>query len=514
MPHHPTLFRSRVLLYIGIIICAFAQINLAIDTSNMQISADEIEYDKEASRVMASENVLIKYKGYDIYTKQVLYDFNKEIMKFPYRFKLRREGQELVSEGLTYELKKSEGEADTLDAKIERLHIRGKKIIFKPNKIIIQDASFTTCESDEKHYTATAREIYLYPNLGFFVSFDNVMKTTYLPFSLWMPTYVYGSQSQMASSTPIPEMGATAREGGYIKQKYGYFFHEQSNGTLDIGYAQKAGAYLGFSHNVLIDESNNFNLRSHYYTNDKLEGAVEYNYDIIKPRKKSGENEIAQDIFSRFSPIGNLPPTRFKMLWQHREIIHESRISHMPKLQLEANNITLFDTGIFFNGKTFYSRVWEDRLNNPEVRANQSHFDGAIGRVFDLTQHVKFETQALVYGDKYSTGDTWKRIFGCFKFEIESNFLNPKISYLRKLYNDGQTPFEYEDIFARKYDEIGLELTQNFGNNMVGIQFDYEIERKGFRNMYYLAGFDMHCWRAIIKWDARFGQFNFGVDIY
>jgi hypothetical protein len=480
------------------------------------IEGDTISCDLAVGNVNASGNVKLNYRGYDIYSESIFYSVPEDTLWFPKRFQMQKASQNIVANDLEYHFDTSQGEAITLDAKISRLNIKGDKIVFMPDKIIIHGAKFTTCDQDDQHYWVKSNKMFLYPQWGFFVSWDNVFHTSFLPLDPWVPTYIYGSRtySLVGSSTPIPEIGANKREGGYAKQRYGYFFNEKSTGTLDFGYTQNLGFFVGFNHGFGLNEISNLNLRAHYLERDDFEGAVEYRLDIAKRNQRSHDTEdVIGGFFKKFTPE-ELPSSRLTLLMQHREILLDSRVSYLPKVQFEVNEYNILDLGVYFNAMTSIGRVQEETFENEFNKAGERSLSGGLRKNFELSKDWYLETRAFFIGDWYDSGERWRRSFFATTLGWECPILQPRLSYTKKLSNNGATPFEFKRMYALRNDEIGLELTQEFGWTELALDADYEIEDKKFRNFDLIASVRFHCWRLVVRWLMQQRQFTLGVDIY
>ncbi|MCP4051196.1 MAG: LPS-assembly protein LptD [bacterium] len=504
-----------------VLIFVLAETAFAKKAKDIYIYGNTLEYDKNAGNITVSGNVKIVYSGYNILSSYALFDIESKVLEFPYKFNIIRASQNISADRMVYDFSKYKGTAHKLYAEMEEMTIKGDKVSFETDKITIEGADFTSCNLRDPHYLIKAREIHLYPAWGFFVSFDNIMQTHLLPFSPWLPTYIHGSTtySMLGSSTPVPELGSNHREGGYIKQKYGYFLNEKSTGTLDFGYTQNLGLFAGFSHGYVVDEKSYINLRIHYLERDDFEGGLEYNYEIIEEEHDTSEKETdIEGFFSKFSIRQDLPSTKIKVLLQHREIIHDSRVSYRPFTGISVSQFDLLQTGWITSGEISAAKILEEAVARDgtlvrEIESGKASLYGKFGKKFNLQQKLDLDTDLYFFGDWYGNNDKWQRMFISAKMSWETPVLRPCISYTKKLYNNGKTPFEFERIYALQHDEIGIELLQDFGDLEAALVMNYEIEQKNFRNLNAVLYFDMHCMRLSLIWETIRGQFSFGFEI-
>jgi hypothetical protein len=478
------------------------------------LEGDEVTYDLVSGNVNANGNVKINFRGYDIYSDKVLFSVPKGLLKFPNEFNMVKASQNIKAKEFSYDFRAYDGRSSNLDAKISRLKIKGKEILFESDKAVINDVSFTTCEEEDPHYRVEAKKMFLYPQWGFFVSWDNVFNFSLLPIKPWIPTYIYGSRtySLVGSSTPIPEIGGNKREGGYVKQRYGYYLNENSTGTLDFGYTQNLGVFLGFNHGFGLSEGNKLNIRTHYLERDDYEGAIEYQLDIGSRDNVVAEDDYVGSFFSGFTQK-KLPSGRLTVLMQHREIIADSRVSFRPEIKFDVNEYNILDSGVLFTSSVGYARVEEETIEEEFNKANEKSLSGGLRKRLSFGDKW-LDMEFFGIGDWYNTGEIWRRSFAKTKIGWDASFLKPIVSYTKKLSNTGETPFEYKRMYALSEDEVGLSLTQDLGWCEVGLLMDYMLMQKSFRNLDIITKINFHCWKAVVTYLVKQKEFTLGVEIY
>lgn len=513
--------RSKTMVWAVIVFCCALWPLSAAEKSplynDLDIYGDQIDYDKNQGKINATGNVAIRYKNYNINTAAIKYDLFNQKLECPDQFQIQKTGQKLKTKFFYYDFGKSTGEADDLDAQIERMRISGKKVQLFPDKAIIHTADFTTCDEPvTKHYIIEAKRIELYPKWGFFVAFDNTLTTTFLPFRPWVPTYIYGAGGLISKgTTPIPEMGSSKREGGYIKQRYGYFQSEKSNGTVDLAYYQNLGLSAGVSHFQMLDTSNYFNTRLHYYERDGIDGALEFHKTLLEGQ--TNENEPDTVINTFLNRLGNgsyLPLSQLSILLQHREIMNDSRVSYVPMAKLDTNQFIIPYVGAYINNSIYAAKIKEDTIDNAIIEDRNYGFSATLGKQMGLGKNMVVEGSVTTFQDWYDSGARWRRVFARCDWGINDIFLNPRIGFTKKLQNSGNTPFEFQRLFALQDDEINLSVKENFGALLLGAQVDYELPNKRYRNVMIITGWKLHCWQLNVLWNTILGQFQLGVDIY
>jgi hypothetical protein len=512
------ILRQNILLFIFLIFFS-AWLNnqlFAAGFRDIVLEADYISYGNVSKNVLASGNANVIVRGYNVSTDQIIFNFKKKKLRIPGDFVIKKKLQNIDAKDFTYDFNIYEGEASSVNAQIERLHIVGTKLVFMPDKLLLEQASFTTCDKDHPHYEVKADQLYIYPQWGFFVAFNNFVRANFLPIQLWVPTYVYGAASYglIGSSTPIPVIGSNQKEGMYIKHKFGYYHNEKSSGTIDVGLTEKLGYLVGGSHSLIIDQFQAINVRGHYIEKDDFEGRFAYMVDVIKGKDSLVDEEnIIENMFSKFSLPLDLPRTRFSVILQHREIDIDSRVSYMPDINLDISNYQ-FAKLVDLDLTCKLGRVEEETATGNYYESNRLNIDASLRKDFYVTDYGKMDVRVYGSGFWYSGNRKWQRLFTSLGWSWEEAFLKPRISYSKKIINNGSSPFEFESKYAMQTDELGAHFAQEIGSLELLMDADYSLEEHKLRNFDMTVIFPFHCWRGSFTWKGMQGYMQFGFDIY
>ncbi|MFC1752421.1 hypothetical protein ACFL96_03395 [Thermoproteota archaeon] len=480
---------------------------------NIVLTGDEIDYQRDPEQIIASGNLFIRYQKFTASANFIYYDIEDQSVWFPNYLTVFTKDKYLHFDDLYYSFSENKGEAKRVNAKINRLLIYGDNILIKPDEVVISNSSFTTCDLEHPHYSVLADKIYIYPKWGFLVAVNSTFHLGFLPFPLWVPTYIYG-RSEYRSSTPIPDIGASPREGAYIKQKIGYFFNPSSTGTVDFGFAQNLGFLAGVNHFWKINNRNRVNMRYHFVGKDGWEGGIEYKSILLDREERiSAEQTGLDSVFSLFTDTTDTILSEFKFSLQHRELFYDSRVSYLPLAGMAVYKLNLFDTGFYSNIEASYGKVKEETISDTVVKAWRVYFGGNIWQRWYLTPDLILDWNTEFFANRYHPGG-WHRIFTTFQFEWEWVGFQPKIAYTKKLMHRGESPFEFEKKYARMNDELGVSVFQELGQSRIGISLDYDFERQKARNLDFIGELDFHCWRGRLTWKSAQQELQVGVDLF
>ncbi|MFT5171832.1 MAG: lipopolysaccharide export system protein LptA [Candidatus Marinamargulisbacteria bacterium] len=509
-------------LFIGLFLVSFlfiAGLLQAAPNEIVSIEGEQILMDNEEGFILATQNVIVRYKNYTITSNEVEYRLDNRQLIFPEEFHLQKFGQEVETDSLEYTFSSLEGHAEHLHAKADRLQIDGEHVTFSPQNITIKNASFTTCPAPNRHYTVKAETIYLYPQWGFFVALHNRVEAAFLPFPIYIPTFIYGSRSYalVGSSTVIPDVGKNNREGWYIKQKFGYFQDRRSTGTINAGFTEKLGPLIGFNHGLILTDAHQLNFRAHYVGSEGIEGGATYIIDIGHNNIAESRNSLLEDLLLNFSAARQLPASRLSIHWQHRELINDSRVNFSPLVGLEVQPIKVLKTKLQISSRLSAGKIGEEVVLNGTDTFKQlwkGNFDGTIKYPVSLSKTLVFEPQLTYLGNWYSDVTTWQRLFSQFSLNWDLEFLQPRLFFTKRLGRNGGSPFEFENKYAVVSDEIGGELTTEIGGTEVRIRADYDLEVEKLRSLEFKGTFVFHCWKISLIINTQQNYIGFGVDLY
>jgi lipopolysaccharide export system protein LptA len=506
---------ARFVLIIYLLLFVPLQVN-AKNLKVINLQGDNIEFNDASKNISCSGNTRLNYNGYLLNTDVISLDLEKQLLRVPEEFTIKKPSQNIRAKNFVYDFSSYTGEASDVDINIARLHIQGSKIVFEPEKIVIKDASFTTCDLEEPHFKVSADQLDIYPLFGFFVSFDNRVHASFLPVPLWFPTYVYGTSkySLLGSSTPIPDMGSSYVEGAFVKQRFGYFLSEKSSGTIDIGYAEKLGVLAGFTQAFIPDDSQLLHISYHYLEKDSFDGHISYTFDLFKQDNKiEDDDDFIAAMFSQMNDYGQIPQTNVSVLFQYREVISDSRVSYLPDVNIDFANYEIMPlTRISLS--TGYGRIEEDSYLGAFNTSNRFKFDSDLKTNFFSSELFDISSNVFFRGNWYSTNANWLRFFVQASVGFNVPILKPRISLSKKINNSGESPFDFEKRWAMQTDEIGLTLEQDIFDTRFNVIADYSLEEKELRNFDFAMQIPFHCWQGTLTWKAVQKQFQFGFNIY
>ena len=491
--------------------------------NNWDVSGDEIQYNTHSKSVIASQNVEIQYKTHRIQTQYASFDVTSQNISIPATFNYQNQDQDAHVTGsrMLYHVKTHEGNIHHLQAKLNNSSITGERMSIEANRLVIHDLTFSTCEKPTPDYIIRSELVHFYPQVGFMVAFNNTLSTPYLPFPLWIPTYIYGSRSYsiIGSSSAIPEVGANNREGLYIKHRIGYFFNERSTGTVDLGwYIERGGFLYGFTHLLETSNSSEVHLEAHMAGRDGFAGLAAYYTDLVTIQNEdSTAHDTAENPFlgllQNFKNNTSKVASRLHTGVSHRQLRNDSRVSHTPFVKL-----LLHDTEVVDHWKLSGDIGWantKEETPTDNIHEDQNiHSQLTLGTTHPVAPSTNIGSALVSNMNWYGNHKTWQRLYASFYLELPVMTLQPRFFYIKKLMQPyGESPFEYERKYATVSDELGLRVDVPLWGLEWGYEAFYDLDRHNMRTQNIRTSFRFDCWKLSIKANTIEGNFSFDVEL-
>jgi hypothetical protein len=484
----------------------------------LDLEADEILFEQDSIGVSANHNVKILYQDYIITANAFKYSKVQKIIRFPDRFEINKDeaNQHIRGSFFHYDMNTYRGEARDFVAKFGRVKVTGKQMEFYSDKIVIKGASFTTCdhEGEASNYNVQAQRMIVYPQWGFFVAINAKVNTGLLPFSLPIPTYVYGAKRYGLSSTSslIPDVGTNRTEGFFIKERIAYFVNRDSQGAVLFGSTERFGGYIGFEHGVSVGKNKEVYVTGIAAKRDKFTGRAQFNWDLWV--EAAVTKDVLEELLQNFTEGQALPLSRLSVIMAHREVVNYERVSTLPLVRLSANNTPLAWYNLKLDADASFGKVLEELDDNKHFQAWRSNVNSVVYHGKTLSPAWDLRSELNYSGFWYDMGDTWQRLYATFIFRNKTSFLDPKFSFTKRLLPVfGASPFSHESNFAIVSDEVGMHLTYRFNRFSIGNKIDYNIQDYELRNFDVILGFALKCWTVFVNWKTEQNSISFGFDL-
>ena len=476
--------------------------------SGVEITGDVVEFINENEEIRATGNVSIVYNRYTVGSEDLIYNLSSKNVYFRKKFHVKHPKYDIHADTLYYDMANQKGRACAFGAQIGRLHFKGKNVSIEPLKIILNDATFTTCDQRDSHTFLKANKLYIYPDRGYLVALDNWLQVPFLPFQIWMPSFIYGSEEFTKFSTPLPLVGSNRFEGGFIRQEFSYFLSSFSSGVLGVGTSKRLGEYFGINHQLILNATSMINLELRYVRALGVQGGFTHRFVLHRDEPDSDKDPI----LSIFQP-SHVPSVHVVAEFQNGQIIEDSSVNKYPWVQIFGKNQYFDYLEMDYTWKFGIGRLeeltYQDVRNESRVVNTNFNFQ----RSFEFS-NITFGGSFNYDGYWYDRHSPWQRLFFSASLKLDDPIFDSLLTVRKAILNSGQSPFLFQSIYAVVSDEVGIRFSREY----LGINFefiaDYAIQDWDPRQLKLQVGKTFHCWGVDVSWESVRDRLNFGIRIF
>ncbi len=493
--------------------------------SPIDISAEHIEYLWKTKQFQASGNIVIQYKGHMIEASEVNFDLEEGQLSFPNHVRFEQGTAYFQSKSFNYNMNTYEGDAIGVQSKLDRVYIEGDSLQLNTDRIELRNATFTTCDHPDHHYILEAEHIWVYPQFGFVVAWNNWLSLGTVPL-LPLPCYIYGSArySLLGQSTPLPDIGSNEREGFFVKESLSYFIDKDSSGRVLFGASQQLGGLVGVTHGFRL-EDNLLTLKGFYATNQGFSGGIQYDHmgydEGVLPSQIVTENESLLIFSDKVLPTEVAPLYRLSLQHLYRQLENDYWVDRRPYIQIQVFQGALYG-GVDYSWKANFGQLGEFQSIDEYFSSWRSNVDVFLYKYIDFGDFIQLKTRLSSLGYWYDTGTTWQRLFVDVGLAYTEEHFQTELSYSKQLFTTGASLFGFESVNMIESDELGFDISVNLWGHRLGLELDYTVVQPEipllsmdrFRNFDVLHSMDFHCWRFLTRWKVQQANFQFGVELY
>lgn len=251
--------------------------NVKLTTDELSIEADRVEWQIDSNLVVFTGNVI-----------------------------LTQHSDKFFGTRLNYNLDTAKGEfvdfrtAINLERAEEPVYLYGDRVAIDGEDLYLDQATVTTCDLDDPHYSLKVKEIEIYPNDKMIIR-----QVTYyegkIPLFYWPYLVVSLDEDVYQRLFNLPEVGYGATEGFFIKYSHNYFLTSNAYGSLHLDYYTKIGPGLGVTHDYSLGELGEGQLYLYYIPHKEVqELTTRFEHRYAQERLDINlEHQYYEDLFTR-----------------------------------------------------------------------------------------------------------------------------------------------------------------------------------------------------------------------
>ncbi len=220
---------------------------LAQEEPPLIFNADTLEYHDEKGVVEGLGNVHLVYRETDLKADYVRFDLNSKEFSAKGNVVFLEKSQEILAEEMKYNLGGETGTARGVRIFNKPWYIRAEKFEKTgPDKYLLEDGAFTTCDLSPPHYRFTAKRIDVYPG-DHLTAYHTVFRAGRIPL-IYLP--VWRRSLQDDPSGLIVRPGYSSEKGAFVLSHYNWYLSEKLNGRWYLDFFDERGWGKGFDVNL------------------------------------------------------------------------------------------------------------------------------------------------------------------------------------------------------------------------------------------------------------------------
>ena len=377
------------------------------------IDAEKVNFLQEEKKVIAQNNVRIKYEDIKISCDKAIYDAENNKAHLEGNIKISSPEGEVFASYAEYDFDKKQAEIKKMRIESPPFYGEAKKAEKIKEKYILKKGYITTCNLKNPHYRLEAKRIIIYPK-------EKIKAKSVVLFIGKIPVFYFPCyvQSLKEKSFPFQISGGKSKDWGYyLLTRYRYYFSQNNKGKLIFDEYEERGEGFGLIHSL----KNSFGeallklyyIEDEFYKKDKLPSYVPYhrysgefsynfrkdNLSLIAEFNKFSDKDFKKDFFYREyeknpHPLSyllfdyHLKNSSFSLLVQKRANRFFEETEYLPKIEYNFYKQRISKSfPLYFQSKTSFS-------NLTKKRADSSSDDDSLRfytqNIFSLSSAIKW----------------------------------------------------------------------------------------------------------------------------
>lgn len=417
---------------------------------------DDISYDEATGNVYAKGNVKITQEAAKITSDEMkgnTQTFDVWVDGKAHITQTVKPRLDLNGYNSYYNYQKREGTMEKMAGRADEQFIKGEKIEFFPDEIIVYNGTTTKCPAKKPDYHMSASKIEIWPN----------QKMIAYNAKFWIKdTILYSTKryetkiGDNASDNAFPKIGYNSDDGVYVKQKFEHAFNDTLSAFADIGYYSK--------HDFKNDYGLVWRQPSYYVvaeTGDFQDDdgnwiKKEPNFRFVYPTKKIGSTPYNYRFDAEYGKWSDA----YKTSWHQDYELYFSR-----------DAIKLTDSLKLYLGAGY--QIVKESYNGMSIDTFK----------YDATLYQTLTPKISVWTGYHYT-----------KNDIASTLFNYDVADVGK--------------------ELASGISYRFDDkNTLVIAQSYDLERSRTADMDYTWYRNLHCWKASLTYREKRDEWKFKVDV-
>ena len=223
----------------------------------VELEADQLSFDQQSGRYLASGNVRLKRGALQLTSDQLWWNRASDDLEARGNVVLDGEQDRLVGERVRYNLTSGTGLVEEGQAFLgeQNLFVSGSRIEKRGDaEYRIVDGSFTTCEADNPSWKFSARQLDVTVG-GYARARHTIFYLKGIP-SFYLPYLVYPAKTERESGLLMPRVGYSDKRGMEFSGAYYQVISRNQDATLYLDYLSDLGVGKGLEYRYIFGQDN------------------------------------------------------------------------------------------------------------------------------------------------------------------------------------------------------------------------------------------------------------------
>lgn len=245
-------FLLAVICSLTLTICS---VNLVQASGPVHLKANQMgRWDVASQTFYAEGNVIIEFDGVELSGDQLVWDLEKHQVYLEGNVVMQQGDEQVIGDDLVYNTETEQGTFNKIRAELTGDNINGVVFVFGDqmqldgNYYQIAQGKISSCDLTQPHYHVAVGSMEVYPGEKMIIRGVTYYEGR-IPLFYWPYLAIPLNTNFDIDFFELPEVGYSAADGYYIKNRYNYYFNKKAYGTIFYDYYTRLGAGLGVHHN-------------------------------------------------------------------------------------------------------------------------------------------------------------------------------------------------------------------------------------------------------------------------
>lgn len=380
----------------------------------VDISADNLEYDQNCGTISADGNVVLTWQGKKVYAEHVNFILEEKIMNASGSVKIEEEGNAFFAKNITYYFDDEKGEIRDVTAHSSLIFMRSESMVREDkNSYAVNNIKISHCDLDQPHtyFKAKRGKITLNERVTIYnpIFYIGKIPIFYLPI---VTKSLKGGRGISSNLDFYIEPGYTSNGGLGVKSYASYRFSDAFKGKVLFDYygsrgwgygtefsyfAKNAkGSIYAYNINDLSTGTERWTIRPYYWQRINQEWTLQSQAQFISDRDfnnmyNQSDWERNKNTLHSYASLTRQGKSSSLMMLIQRYDTYQNGEYETTSITLPQVNFTYYPKKIFFGLTNSFNLVYNNQYQNYGGSILENFFyKNTVNATYTLTRDFRF----------------------------------------------------------------------------------------------------------------------------